>query len=319
MTMIQRAPDCIYGDTSSTKTSRLGDAAEYYYEKTGNPSRLVCTDNAGWGPLDSLVSRGIIQPYKVVPGRKHLIQDLSRLTQGGWPKDPSDPLSEIVFGPLDEVGAIFFDGITTTCQLMMEVHQGSITVQGGTMSATNIRVPEMPRDSYIQSGDYARRFVGRSDYMGVQDRIQEFVRNTSMLPVPVIWTALEAKGEDADRKPIYGPQFIGKALTGVCGPWFGNLIHLDFVNKLTKVTDPDDPKVSFEVEQPTPYMFLKPHFDPKDPMKVKYPAKVRAPRTLHEKVPAFAKPRLDLLYKFLDELREQEIAEATLATTGASK
>ena len=306
----QRAPDCLFGDTSTTKTSRLGDAAEYYFEKTGLPSRLVCTDNAGWGPLESLVDRGIIQPYKVTSERKFLIQDLSRLSQGGWPKDPEDPLSEIVRCDLSKIAAYLYDGITTTCQLMMEVHQSSITVTGGVMSATHVKVPEMPKDSYVESGDYSRRFVGRSDYMGVQDRIAEFIRNTSMLPIPAIWTALESKGEDDQKKPIYGPQFIGRALTGVCGPWFGNLIHLDFINKLVDVADPDNPAVKFQIEQPTPYMFLKPHFDPKDPLKIKYPAKVRAPRTLHEKVPAFCKPRLDLLYKFLDSLREEERAAA---------
>ena len=43
--------DCLYGDTGSTKTSRLGDAAEYYYKRTGKPSRLVSSDTGGWAPI----------------------------------------------------------------------------------------------------------------------------------------------------------------------------------------------------------------------------------------------------------------------------
>lgn len=321
--------NCVYGDTSSTKTSRLGDAAEYYYELLGKPSRLICTDNAGWGPLDSLVDAGVIVPFKVNINRPHLIGDLSKMTQGWWPADPQDPMSPLVAPDKNglnkgEVAAIMLDGITNACSMMMEVHQKSVAMVGGNMTAGDIKVPEMPRDSYIKSGDdYLRRFTGRSDYMGVQDRAVEFIRNLSMLPVPSEVTALEAKGEDEQKKPIYGPQFIGKALTGVCGPWFANLVHLDFLSKVVEIEDPVNQGKRIQVEQPQPVMFLKPHYDPSDPLKIKYPAKVRAPRTLYHKVPAACAPDLKQLYEFLDSLREEERASRkkveSPAPVGASK
>lgn len=308
-----------YGDTGVTKTSRLGDAAEYYYELTGKPSRLICTDNAGWGPLDSLVDARVIIPFKVSIERPYLIGDLSKLTQGWWPADPTDPLSPLVPPTQNglnkgDVAAILLDGWTNTCSMMMEVHQRSVkwgtNKKGGVgMEATDVRVPEMPDDSFVKSGDdYMRRFTGRSDYMGVQDRAVEFIRNLSMLPVPAETTALEAKGEDEQKKPIYGPQFIGKALTGVCGPWFANMIHLDFLSKTVSIADPVNEGKTLQVEQPQPVMFLRTHVDPSDPLKVKYPAKVRAPRTLHHKVPAVCPPDLKALYRFLDKLREEERA-----------
>jgi len=282
---------------------------------TGLPSQLVCTDNAGWEPIQSLVDEGIIIPFKVTSQRKYLIQTLSKLSQGYWPENPKDTLSPLLPPEkgLSEVAARFFDSITTTCDLIMEVHQNSITVTNGVMNATNVRVPEMPKDSFIVSGEgadaYARRFTGRSDYQGVQQRIEEFIRNTSMLPVPVIWTALEVKGEDQDKRPIYGPQFIGKALTGICGPWFGNMIHLDFLPVMVEAPDPTNPAGGkIKAEELRPFMFLKRHFDPKDPLKIPYPAKVRAPRTLYAKVPLVAPPDLAALYRFLDSLREEERA-----------
>ena len=323
MTTIRAASvDCLYGDTGTTKTSRLGDAAEYYFELTHKPAHLVCTDNAGWGPLDSQVEEGVIIPYKISMARPHLISDFAKLSQGYWPKDVSDPFSELIPCPVEDVSVLLWDGITNTCSMLMEVHQKS--VKWGTnkkgqagMEATDVRVPEMPDDSFVRSGDdYMRRFLGRSDYMGVQDRAAEYIRNMSMLPIPVVCTALEAKGEDEQKKPIYGPQFIGKALTGVCGPWFSNLIHLDFLTKVVTVADPTNPGKMLSIEQPQPIMFLKNHFDPNDPLKIKYPAKVRAPRTMHQDVPPIAPPDLKALYKFLDGLREKE--RATLLKVEAS-
>ena len=139
----------IYGSTGVTKTSRLGDAAEYYYAKTGLPSRLICTDNAGWGPIESLVDAGIIIPFKVTFLRPYLVQDLSRLSQGWWPVDPQDPLSKLE-PPKDlesKIAALLYDGWTTTCQMMMEVHQKAVTPginkKTGEMGIvpTTVRVP----------------------------------------------------------------------------------------------------------------------------------------------------------------------------------
>ena len=296
--------DCLYGDTGATKTSRLGDGAEYHGERTGGrPAHYISTDPGGWGPIQSLIDRGIIIPYKVSPNRPNLIWSLNALMQGQWPQDIGDPDSPLKPTPADEISCLLLDGLTSACEMVMQVYGRSVTVVNGTMQATDVKVPEMPRDSYIKSGDYVRRFYGRSDYMGVQAWAEERLMDLPNLPWPVILTCMECRGEDQQNKPIYGPQFAGSALTGRCGKLFGNLLHLDF---LEEVPDPKDPKKMIPSNEPHPYLFLKQHVDPKDPLKIKYPAKVRAPRTLHERVPAFCPPRLDLLYKFLDSLREEE-------------
>ena len=91
---------------------------------------------------------------------------------------------------------------------------------------------------------------------------------------------------------------------------------MDFVPQLVEIDNLVQPGKKIQIEQSIPLMFLKTHYDPKDPLKIKYPAKVRAPRTLWKEVPPVAEPRLDKLYEFLDGLREKE--KATRAGVRAS-
>jgi hypothetical protein len=283
--------DMLYGDTGSTKTSRLGDAAEYYYETTGKPSRLVSTDTGGWQAIKALEVAGIILPFRITPERVNMIETLDKLSKGWWVKDIHDP-------------------------------QSPLADRTKTLSPQNIKVPEMPKDSFIKSGDYVRRFVGRSDYGGVQGRISEFIRNSGNMAIPAIWSALEDKGEDESKKPTYGPSFIGQALTGICGNWFGNFIHMDMVNVAVEIDNPAGkqfPKVP--VTEQRPYMFLRKHLDPNgaDPYKLPYPAKTRASKEMWARVPVVMEPRLDKLYKLLDELTAEEAKQRVSVTVASGK
>lgn len=313
--------DMLYGDTGSTKTSRLGDAAEYYYETTGKPSRLVSTDTGGWQAIKALEVAGIIIPFRITPDRINMIETLDKLSKGWWVKDTSDPQSPLA-PPDNGAACVMFDGATSVCRMLMTLHESSVTYDDRTktLSPQNIKVPEMPKDSFIKSGDYVRRFVGRSDYGGVQGRISEFIRNSGNLSIPAIWSALEDKGEDESKKPTYGPSFIGQALTGICGNWFGNFIHMDMVNVAVEIENPAGkqfPKVP--VTEQRPYMFLRKHLDPNgaDPYKLPYPAKTRASKEMWSRVPVVMEPRLDKLYKLLDELTAEEAKQRVTVVASA--
>ena len=296
----------IYGDTSSTKTSRLGDAAEYYVAKTGKPVRGVFSDTGGYDAISTLVADKKVIPFILSANhRENLIEDMDKLSRGWWPQDPDDPKSKLVYEDklADKCSAYLFDGATSWCQIMMTFHEGAVKyVQASdSIVATGVRVPEMPKDSFIRSGDYLRRFTGRSDYGGVQARIKEFIRNSAMLPVPAEWSALETKGTDEGKRPVYGPDFIGQALTGVCGPWFGNILHLDLI------ATPSEEVVAgrkIQIVKASPFMFTKPHIDPDDPSKVPYMAKTRVDKRLWDKVPTVMAPDLKAFYELVDKLQE---------------
>ena len=298
----------VYGDTGSTKTSRLGDAAEYYARKTGKPVRGIFSDTGGYGAIEHLVDQGILIPFILSAQDRGdmLIEDMDKLSRGWWPADPRDSKSKLVYGPMDGVSAILFDGATSWCQAMMTFHEGAVKyVQASdSIVATGVRVPEMPKDSFIRSGDYLRRFTGRSDYGGVQARIKEFIRNSAMLPVPAEWSALETKGADEGKRPVYGPDFIGQALTGVCGPWFGNVLHLDFVPVEAEETIPGINR-KIKAIKAMPFLFTRNHIDPDDPSKVPYMAKTRVDKRLWDKIPTVMEPRLDKFYELIDRLQEE--------------
>lgn len=294
--------DIIYGDYHSSKTSRLGDVAEYYYEKTGKPARLISSDTGGWDVIQDLINEGIIVPFKLTIHRPHLIQDMKWLTQGRWPLDPTDYLSELETEPhLEGVSVLLLDGITSMCDMLLEYHVHSIKIEGASVVPQGVKIAGLGKDNFIQDGEYMRRIKSLTDFGEVQTTAREMIRNTSFLPIPAVWTALECKGEDNDDKPVHGPQFIGKALTGTCGQLFANMVHLDLIP--VQIKDKNGAVVGEEFR---PRMYLKSHYDPRDPLKLRYPAQVRAPRTMWDKVPLYLpEPNMKLLYKALEELREE--------------
>lgn len=297
--------DLLYGTTGTTKTSRLGDIAEYLKRKYKKNSRLISADPGGWEVIQSLVDDGTVSAFALIQSRKNLYETMNRLCLGYWPQNPEDPQSPLVppqQNGLKDVGGVFFEGLTSWCDLMMRVN---------TTDLVNVQVPRSEAEKFnkIKSGDFERRFASQTDYGSIQDDIAAFVRDSGMLPVKkVVWTALEQKGEDDQKKPVYGPDLIGRKATGRCGPWFGNFIHMDFMLTSNQVKAPAG-EGTITVQKLVPVMFLRNHLDSNDPTKIPWPAKTRAPRTMWNAVPDFFEPRMDKFYEFMDGLLEKEKAE----------
>lgn len=301
--------DMIYGKSGSGKTAALGDAAEFHYERTGKPVFLVNTDPGGWDVLQHLVEAGVVLPYKVVQDRRDLMHDLIKLSKGHRPLDLDNPLSPLSPAPkFDDVSAIFFDGITSTCSMLSEwhVHSVQLGAQAGTITPTSVNIAGIPRENFIISGEgndvYIRRILGQTDYGEVQRTAREILSAWAMLPLPVIGTALPNVSEDkkAGRVPK-GPGFMGQALTAHCGNMFGNLLHLD--KQIAK-----DGSAKF-------VMWLKDHPDMTDPLRELFPAKVRVPKSMAHKVPASIEPDMKFLYRAIEDLQR----EARESLAGARK
>jgi hypothetical protein len=303
--------DCIYGATKTTKTSRLGDAAEYLHDKYKAPSRLVSADTGGWEVIQDVVDAGLIQPFALIPSRRNFYETLERLTLGWWPKDVHDPQSDLVppaNNGIAEIAGMFFEGLTSFAELFM--YTNLTDLQG-----VNVPRSEQEKLNMITSGTFRQRFASQTDYGSIQMTIASRVRDSGFLPVKkVIWTALEQRGEDDKGKVVYGPDIIGKKATGQCGSWFGSLIHLDFITVKGEIQDPTDPAKKIVIEQPKPFMFLRNHVDPLDPLRIPWPAGTRALRNSWMKVPNVMKPDLKEFYLMMDKLVEEEkAAKASLA------
>ena len=299
--------DMIFGPTKSTKTSRLGDAIEYHYGLTGKPARGVFSDTGGYEAIAYLKDEKKLIPFVLSAAARgdRLIEDMDKLSRGWWPKDPEDPKSILEYGKLDDVSLFLYDGATSWCSMLLSYHEAAVKYmpQTDTIAATTVRSPDMPKDSFVRSGDFLRRFTGKSDYGAVQGRISEFIRNTAMLPAKSIWTALVTKGtDDYSKTPVFGPDFVGSALTGKCGPWFANLLHLDFVPaQREEVVDGQ----KFKIIEAKPFLFTRSHINPEDPTKTPYMAGSRVDKRIWQKVPSVMAPDLAAFYRLIDKLAEE--------------
>jgi hypothetical protein len=298
--------DLFYGDTNTTKTTQLGWVAQWLKQKYDQPSRLISADPGGWEAIQADVDDGTIQAFALNGHRTNLYETVEKLCLGFWPKDPMDSESPLLpprDNGLKDIAGVFFEGLKSICDLLMRVH---------TVDIQNISVPEMPdpTKTRISSGSYIQRFTGRSDYMGIGDAIAAFVRDSGMLPVKkVIWTSQEQQGHNEKTNQVfYGPDIVGQKPTQNCGPWFGNLIHMDMVPVSVQVPDPLNPQAKITVQRPAPFMFLRSHIDPADPFKRSWPAKTRAPRQFWQDVPDFMEARADKFYTFMEQLLAKEKA-----------
>lgn len=291
--------DLLYGATGTLKTSNAGKAALYYHNLSGKKTLWVSADGGGWEPVQSLVDEGIIVPW-AIRDRFNLLESLDFACQGYWPKNMDDPKSPVVKYPMDDVALVVYEGLTSFGDAILAY-----------MRAHHDTMKTSQEASYVIR-DGATSYAGGniSQFGFVQDRLYEFVMKTHMLPVEkVLWTALEAKGEEeGTRIPIFGPAIAGKKATGKAGQWFGNMLHFDVVNKDTAAeVDPVtkkvlDAKISSEYR-----MYLRPHAEPSS--KIMFPAKTRAPFQYATELPEWMTPDLGALYGKIEELKRKASAE----------
>lgn len=282
--------DLFYGATKTRKTSNIGMAALYVLERYGKKTRLITADPGGYEPIQTLVDAGIVEPW-VIRGWPFIIETLDKATQGYWPSKPEE-LGSRLLTPMEsfksgDIGLVAFEGLTSFGTSM----QGYLSDTGASLS--------QDPNFKLKVGD-TTYYGGNMSYYGfIQKEVAKYVANSSMLPVEkVIWTALEAKGEEEGTKsPIYGPAIEGKKAIGKAGAWFGNMLHFEAVEKVgTKDDKTQQLNVTTDV-----VMYLKPHADPLT--KVMFHAGTRAPFMVASELPESMPADVGALYRKLDELK----------------
>lgn len=325
--------DNFYGTTGSGKTWSLARAAEYYVNKHQKPFRIIASDTGGTEHIQSFVTAGVIQLFNLTKRRKYLLQDMVKLSQGWWPQECDDPGSKLIppgkDNDLKSISGIGFDGATSMCQMQMEYYVQDVRLAQGAQELNfgGVRPPSVPKSSFIHDGEgadsFLMRFSGPSDYGSIQTTIVKMITDSAALGLPkVIWTAREVLGAEIQidskdsrgnpvknkRAPIYGPDFIGTALTGESGGWFGNQIHFDFI-KLEGVEEVkmEGATAKVKLTRLVPALFTVRHGDPTgdDPMNTPHMAKTRVDARLAKKVPAVMAADAYKFYELLDQLTEE--------------
>lgn len=285
MNMTGPKADLAYGATGTTKTTQIGELAEYVFELTGKRTRLVTADGGGYETIKPHVEAGMIDVWPVL-NEAHAIEALDFACQGYWPveKDGKRVLSK---DGLDAIAGYAFEGLTSFGDLILK-H----------LRSTGAKLSQEPNFVY-KDGDSTYYGSNMTYYGFVQDRLYDLVLKSHMLPVErVLWTALEGKGEEeGTRIPIFGPAIAGKKSIGKAPQWFGNSIHLEML--VTEGKEDANKQIQVTAK---PVMYLKPHADKIS--KLVFPAKTRAPKEFAAQLPEFYDPpSLKKLYETLDSFK----------------
>lgn len=297
MNLTYRA-DAIYGATGTGKTSQVGEAALYYFNKTGKRTRLVTADPGGYAPLDHLIEEQIIEVWPLA-GWPDIVWNLDCASQGKWPEDPfraGSKLVEPTSKTWEQYALLALEGLTSFGDAILQ-H----------LMDKKARLSQDPSYVFLEGqGTYSG---GNMTYYGfVQSRLHEFVVKSQTLPFQkVIWTALEGRGEEEGTKtPTFGPSIAGKKSVGKAGQWFGNLIHLE-----QAVREGEKNKETQQVSLITkPVMYLRSHAEPTS--RIPFPAKTRAPLGFSDQVPEYLDPpSLGRLYDLLDSLKQKARAKVS--------
>lgn len=270
----------IYGPTGSYKTAQAKWFAHYIAEKTGKATALFSADGGGWDACQQEVDVGMIIPFRcdmsVAP-----MPLIRAIGQGMWPQDPkvTNP-REINMRQMnwDEVGGYVIEGWTSISAVAMRyLPDNNVNVGGEDRSKLGGWNQPIRMDNEMNMMSF--RSNTRGDYGFVQNFTYGFTMQAAAFPCEyVLFTALENKSEDEDKRVSYGPAIAGKKATSECGAWVGDMIHAcDFVKYDTANQKPGEPPVAI---QEVRYYYER-HLDPIT--QITFPAK---PRIVPEILPA---------------------------------
>jgi hypothetical protein len=264
--------------------------------KYGLLSRLITADGGGAPP--GLAASGQLEVW-TVSAWKNPIAAIARAMLGYWPArldDPEAPLLAPDAGTGEIYGLLGIEGLTSIGDRVMQ-----------NLKEEKASLSQDPSYVFTQDG---MSFSGgnMSYYNFVQDQLYAWVAQSHLLPFKkIIWSALEAKGEDQGQ-PVYGPSIAGRKAISKASQWFKNTIHLDLISKGNKeFTAPDGSKML--VSETERVMWLRTHAD--TITKINYPAKVRVPAQYSSEVKPFLIPAdIRVVYKMIDEMEDRQAGDS---------
>lgn len=291
---IEPNADLIVGATGSGKTVNVGRVSDYVLAKYGKLSRLASMDNVG--SISGKIKAGQIEHWPMAIWRNH-VDIIRKACQGYWPLRPTDPDSPIVppdAGTYEVYGFMAYEGLTSFGDAILN-----------SLGDDQAKLSQSP--SYVWSQGDSTFSGGNESYYGfMQKELNRFVMYSNMLPFErILWTALEAKGDDQGAK-VYGPMIGGKKATAKAGAWFCNFFHMDILTG-EKIKDAGTGQ---ELVKARHVLFLKTHIDPLT--MIPFPSKVRPPVEFASRVPDYLESgSVSDAYKLLDGLYEEQEKDST--------
>ena len=302
----------IYGQGGMGKSTLGAQAAAFIWKTFGKKTLVFNTDGGGTHNAHApLIDAGVTRIWNIDQWEeKSLFYYLEKASRGFFPTDEGEPNSELV-APYrkwrecphcgGDVGATGFAlprscgacskalAAGSFCRIRADVEPwfeeiGCVIFEGMTSFGDHIMRrlknanPEGGRsikDKGADGSEFVVSAPGMQHYGDAQSYLAQYIGNSKTIPVPlVIWTALEARGDDETQgKNLFGPKGPGKQLTGACIPWFTDVLHLDGVVRLDKGRVVKDANGMEVMDRK---LFLASHF-PADTQLFKFAAKTSTP------------------------------------------
>lgn len=198
---------CLYGVTSSGKSTQAGELAKYVYKTRKKKTVLNTSDRGGYDTLGALVRKGIVLPNELGPADDPWIYTANAANG----KTLDDSIGLVIFDSGTSIG----DTLLSACgkadfQIGQQKNQ-RFTVSKGAQSLSVVPPTE-------------------AQYGVVQGFLLDQIRVSTWLThrgIDVLWTFGEFRSEEQDRTPIIGPKGPGKALTPILPREFRFCFRLD--------------------------------------------------------------------------------------------
>lgn len=318
----------VYGQGGIGKSSLVADAADVIRKKHKKRSRIVGADGGGTKAFKVLMDLGWVDYWPIDQwDEKSIFLTLDLATKGWWPEDVNVPNSTLL-PPTREYrrcpkcgcdsGATGLTMVKSCAQCKAELGAGvrlpkvvepingfdmvgMVAFEGatafGNLLLNRLRRVDPTGGRSIKDGDFSISALGQQHYGDAQNYMMQYIANSRTIPVPIVmWTALELRGNDDFGKPVYGPAFPGKKLTGLCLPWFTDVLHMDAVPRLTPQGTPVRDAEGQEVIDRK--LFLAAHYPP-DVKPYKFDAKTSAP--VGGGMPTVIEPSMHVFFDQLDK------------------
>jgi len=186
---------------------------------------LLSADGGGWTPCDEEIAVGMIRPYQLDISHDRFLPSLVVIGRGYWPRNPDelDP-ARVDFLPIDwsEIGGMAVEGFTSIgTGLLLHCSQKALKTGEDATS-------KFGREITVEGNTVMVGFAGNSKahYQFVHNQLQGFTKAITSQPFKyVLFTGIDKKVDDDDRRTINGVSTPGKAITNLIPTWVGDFIH----------------------------------------------------------------------------------------------
>ncbi len=218
-----------YGESGTFKSSQAREFAEYQCSRCGgdeNPDihvRLISGDST-WKPMNPAVGKGKIKPVSIKASHPQKLAIINALSEGYWPNvineyGIADWTKGMTLG-FDNLAGIIWEGLTEVAGGMQDHLIETRRNTGQEIHSTF--------EQKLEGVNKAFRYGGAplSSYNFIQAETKKYVKALAALPIDRVFiTAHEGKGQDTQKRLIFGPAIIGTAANDKVSGWFGTTLH----------------------------------------------------------------------------------------------